>query len=128
MSLEFLSEGWFMKLEELRVAAEVDVPTGLAGLVINITINRRAGDEAQLALVGGLLERGHHSGAGILMTMNADLARRVFIDGDELAGLQGFMAGQIRIEGDAGQLRALRAAQPPASLLAVQEKIKEITA
>ncbi len=129
MSLDFLSADWFAKLEELRAAAaEVEVPAGLVGLVINIAISGRPGDDAQLALVGGFLERGHRPDAGISMRMSADQARLVFIDEDELAGLQSFMAGQIRIEGDATQLRALRETPWPEPMIALQQKIKEMTA
>ena len=113
MSLQFLSDEWFSKVKELRAAAgNVDAPAALAGLVINITVTGSAGGDRKMALAGGMIEEGHQSGAPTTMTLPADLAKRIFIDGDQSAGMQGFMSGQIRIEGDMSKLMALQTAQP----------------
>lgn len=128
MSLEFLSEEWFAKVKELRDAAgNVETPAALADLVINITV---AGDgaEKQLALVGGMIEEGHHGDAATTLTLPADLAKRIFIEGDQSAGMQGFMSGQIRIEGDMSKLMALQTAQPSADQVALMKQIQEVTA
>lgn len=127
MRLKFLSEEWLAKLRELRASAGVpETPPELAGHVINVTIRRGRGDDAQMALVGGVLEHGHRDGARLTMILPLDLARSFFIEGNQLAGLQGFMAGRIRIEGDAGLLKALHA-PPSAAQLAMQRKLREIT-
>lgn len=129
MSLEFLTEEWFAKVEELRVAAgEVEAPAALAGLVINVTVNGGPNGDTEMALVSGMLEHGHHADGATTMILPADLAKRIFIEGDQSAGMQGFMTGQIRIEGDMSKLMALQTAQPTASQLALQQQIKEVTA
>ena len=116
MSLEFLSDEWFAKVEELRAAAgDVETPAALAGLVINITVNGGPNGDKHMALVGGMLEDGHHDDGSTTMILPADLAKRIFIEGDQSAGMQGFMTGQIRIEGDMSKLMALQTAQPTAS-------------
>lgn len=129
MSLEFLSDEWFAKVEELRAAAgDVETPAALAGLVINITVNGGPNGDKNMALVGGMLENGHHADGSTTMILPADLAKRIFIEGDQSAGMQGFMTGQIRIEGDMSKLMALQTAQPTASQMALQQQIKEVTA
>ena len=126
MSLEFLSDEWFAKVKEIRDGAgNVEAPAALADLVINITVNADGGDK-ELALVGGMIEEGHHADAPTTMILPADLAKRIFIEGDQSAGMQGFMSGQIRIEGDMSKLMALQTAQPSADQVALMKQIQEI--
>tara|TARA_Y100001934_G_C11928103_1_gene574427 strand:- start:95 stop:481 length:387 start_codon:yes stop_codon:yes gene_type:complete len=128
MSLEFLSDEWFAKVKEIRDGAgDVETPAALADLVINITVSSDGG-EKQLALVGGMIEEGHNADASTTMILPADLAKRIFIEGDQSAGMQGFMSGQIRIEGDMSKLMALQTAQPSADQVALMKQIQEVTA
>lgn|SRR5699024_569799 len=128
MSCEFLSDEWFAKVAELRAeAGDVEIPASLADLAININVTTDAG-EKQLALVGGMIEEGHADGAPTTMSLPADLAQKILIEGDQAAGMQGFMSGQIRIEGDMSKLMTLQTAQPSADQAALLKKIQEITA
>lgn len=128
MSLEFLSDEWFAKVKEIRDAAgEVETPAALADLVINITVKTDDG-ETEMALVGGMIEEGHQDGAPTTMTLPADLAKRIFIEGDQSAGMQGFMSGQIKIEGDMSKLMALQSAQPSDDQKQLMKQIQDITA
>ncbi len=128
MSTEFLSDEWFAKVAELRAAAgDIEVPAALADLAININVSTDAG-EKQISLVAGMLEEGHAADAPTTMTLPADLAKRILIEGDQSAGMQGFMSGQIRIDGDMSKLMALQTAQPSASQAALLKQIQEITA
>lgn len=128
MSVEFLSEEWFAKVNEIKQAAgDVPAPAALEDLVINITVSTDSGDRA-MALVKGMLEEGHHDDAPTTMIMPADLAKQIFIDGDQAAGMQGFMSGQIRVEGDMSKLMALQSAQPTAEQVAMLDQIKALTA
>lgn len=129
MSLEFLSADWFAKVEELRAAAgDLQAPPALAGLVINLTVTGAADGDKQLAMVGGMLQEGHQADAPTTMILPADLAKRIFIQGDQSAGMQGFMTGQIRIEGDMSKLMALQTAQPSAAQVELIKQIAGITA
>ncbi|AJD47883.1 hypothetical protein A167_02388 [Alcanivorax sp. S71-1-4] len=128
MSSEFLSDEWFAKVQELRAqAGDIEAPAALADLVINITVNTGDG-EKQMALVGGMIEQGHRDGAPTTLILPADLAKRIFIEGDQSAGMQGFMSGQIRIEGDMSKLMALQTAQPTAAQKDLMKQIHAITA
>src|SRR5699024_11700990 len=87
MSIEFLSDEWFVKVAELRAeAGDVEVPASLADLAININVTTDAG-EKQLALVGGMIEEGHADGAPTTMSLPADLAQKILIEGDQAAGI-----------------------------------------
>ena len=128
MSLEFLSDEWFAKVKEIRAAAgDVDVPAALADLKINITVKTDGGDK-QMAMVGGMMEEGHQDDAPTTLVLPADLAKRIFIEGDQSAGMQGFMTGQLKIEGDMSKLMALQSAQPSDDQKQLMKQIQEITA
>lgn len=128
MSLEFLSDQWFAKVKEIRDGAgDVEAPAALADLAINITVKSDDGDK-QMALVGGMIEQGHHDGAPTTLILPADLAKRIFIEGDQSAGMQGFMSGQIKIEGDMSKLMALQSAQPSEDQKQLMKQIQDVTA
>lgn len=127
--LKFMSAEWFSKVKELRDGAgDIETPAALHDLIINITVSDTDDGEKHMSLVGGMIEEGHHSSAPTTMILPVDLAHRIFIDNDQSAGMQGFMSGQIKIEGDMSKLMALQTAQPSADQIALQKKIQEITA
>ena len=124
---KFLSDEWFEQVKQLREqAGDLEPPAALADLVINITVESDEG-EKQLSLVAGMLEPGHQDGAETTMIVPADLARQIFIDNDQAAGMNGFMSGQIRVEGDMSKLMALQTAQPSAPQMELMKKIQEVT-
>ena len=129
MSLKFLSDEWFAKVEELKAAAgAIDVPPAMADLVINITVSGTEWGNRDISLKAGSIERGHAASAPTKMTLPADLARRLFIENDQSAGMQGFMSGQIKIEGDMSKLMAMQTVQPSAAQKDLQKQILEVTA
>lgn len=127
--LKFMSKEWFDKVRELREAAgDIETPAALHDLIININVTDTDEGEKTMSLVAGMIEEGHHSDAPTTMTLPVDLAHRIFIDNDQSAGMQGFMSGQIKIEGDMSKLMALQTAQPSEDQKKLQEQIQEITA
>ena len=62
------------------------------------------------------------------MTVDYVTAKAILVDGNAQAGMQAFMAGKVRVEGDMTKLMALQAAPPgqhaqewPARLRAITE-------
>lgn len=129
MGLKFLSEEWFAKVGELRAAAgDIDVPANMHDLVINITVTNTDFGDVDVALNAGMFEKGHHPNAPTTMTIPVDLAHRLFIDNDQSAGMQGFMSGQIKIEGDMSKLMEMQSVQPSEGQKQLQKQILDITA
>lgn len=127
-TLKFMSKEWFEKVNELREAAgDIETPSALHDLVINITVTDTDEGEKHMSLVSGMIEEGHHDGAPTTMILPVDLAHRIFIDNDQSAGMQGFMSGQIKIEGDMSKLMALQTAQPSGDQMELMKKIQEVT-
>ncbi len=128
MSLKFLSDDWFTKIEELIAAlGDVEVPEALHDLVLNVTVTDTEWGERDLCIDAGNMKKGHASHAPTKMIMPVDLAHRLFVDNDQSAGMQGFMSGQIKVEGDMSKLMAMQTAQPSDAQVELQKQILEVT-
>ena len=126
--MKFLSEEWFTKVDEMRTAAgDLEVPEALSGVIINVNVDRDGSDAVAVHLKDGNFERGHNDGAEVTLGVNETLARKIFLEGDQAAGMQAFMAGEIKIEGDMTKLMALQTAVPSDKQKALLKQIVEIT-
>jgi putative sterol carrier protein len=83
--------------------------------------------DREMCLSGGNIEKGHHQNAPTKLILPVDLAHRLFIDNDQSAGMQGFMSGQIKVEGDMSKLMAMQTVQPSAEQMALQKQLLEFT-
>jgi putative sterol carrier protein len=125
--MKFLSDEWFAKVDELRAAAgDLDIPEALAAVTINVTVTQDGGDQ-QMNLKGGDFVKGHADDAPTTLTVSADLAKKIFIDGDSQAGMQAFMAGEIKVEGDMSKIMELQMVQPSDGQKALLKQIRGIT-
>ncbi len=127
MGYKFLSDEWFAEVEKLRDAAgDLEVPEDLKAMMINLNVND--GDKThELSLQAGMVVRGHADGADTTVTVPADVAQKVFIQGDAAAGMQAFMAGQIQVEGDMTKLMQMQTMIPSDKQKALGKQIMEIT-
>lgn len=125
----FLSQEWFAKVDQLTAAAgDLNVPAALANLVLNVTATGAPDGNVDMALNGGKFERGHNAAGGTKLTLPADLLRKIFLEGDAAAGMQGFMTGQIKVEGDMSKLMAMQSARPSEQQKALFKQILGLTA
>ncbi|HZM42937.1 MAG TPA: SCP2 sterol-binding domain-containing protein [Acidimicrobiales bacterium] len=124
----FLSDDWFDAVEELRDEMP-EPPAALKDLVINIVVAGGPDGDREIHMAGGQFERGLAEGAPTKLTVPFDVAKSMFIDGNQQAGMQAFMSGQIKVEGDMSRLMAMQAAGGPTpEQVALQEKLKALTA
>ena len=80
-------------------------------------------------MAGGNFERGLAEGAPTKLTVPYAVAKSMFIDGNQQAGMQAFMSGQIKVEGDMSKLMAMQGGGGPSpEQEAFTQKIKELTA
>jgi hypothetical protein len=125
---EFLSDEWFTKVDELIAAAgDLEIPLAMKEVEVNVTVVGRA-RETQLFMKDGLFTRGHQVGAPTTLTLSVDLARKIFVDADQAAGVQAFLSGEIKVEGDLGKLVAMQTVDPSTRQLALTRQIAAITA
>jgi hypothetical protein len=129
MPEKFLSAAWLDEVEKLK--DEAPAPSGpTADLVLNITVTGAPDGEVEAHLNKGVFERGHAADAPTGITVPYDVAKEVFVNGNQAAAMQAFMAGQIKVEGDMTKLMALQAAGPAgatAEQAEFQKKLQAIT-
>lgn len=128
MAHEFLSDEWMDAVEALRDEAP-EPPAATKDLVINLVVPDSPFGEREAHMAGGQFERGLHDSAPTKLTVPYEVAKSVFIAGDQQAAMQAFMSGKIKVEGDMTKLMAMQSAgAPSAEQEAFQAKIKDLTA
>ena len=86
--------------------------------------------EAHMDTSSGELEmdRGHIDGPDVTVTLDYETAKAIFVEGNPQAGMQAFMAGKIKVQGDMTKMMALQSGTPDPTAEEIAAKIKEITA
>lgn len=132
----FLSEAWIEEARRIRaehVGGGIAVPSVVRmNQVITDVPFGNGPVEAHLDTSSGelVMELGHLENPDVTVTLEYDTARAIFVDGTAQAGMQAFMQGKIKVEGDLAKLvAALQQVNPEAYQASeVQRRIKEITA
>jgi SCP-2 sterol transfer family len=127
---QFLSDEWFETVTKLVDEHGTDTPT-TQNLMVNLVITGTPfGDERQMHMGSqdGKPEWGvgHSDGADVTLTTDYETAKHVFLSGDPQAGMQAFMAGKVKMQGDMAKLMAAQgggASQNPQ----LQEAIFSVT-
>jgi hypothetical protein len=128
MGLQFLSSEWFEEAERLRAEISPPVPDSIANLVINLVVTAGPSGDISARMEAGRFVTGRSEDAPTTLTVPYDVARQMFIEGDQAAAMQAFMSGQIKVEGDMAAVMGMQAAGPPsAEAQQLSEKIKEMT-
>ena len=102
---QFLSDPWFDAAEKLIREHQTAAPP--TNLVMNLEV--ADGDRAIQFYMGAkdgetLFGRGTADGADLTMSTDIVTARAVFVSSDQQAGMQAFMAGKVRVQGDMTKL------------------------
>jgi putative sterol carrier protein len=76
-----------------------------------------------------VLDTGHLENQDLKVTVDYDTAKAILIEGNPQAGMQAFMAGKVRVEGDMAKLMALQAAPAATDTTAAElaGRIRDIT-
>lgn len=126
---KFLSDEWFEAVDKIRAeAGDVPVPDAIKNIKINMVVKDHPDGDKQIHMAGGEFKRGLIDGAPTKLTVPYSVAKAIFVDNDQQAGMQAFMSGQIQIEGDMAVMMQMQAAGPPSpQAQALQAKVKSIT-
>jgi putative sterol carrier protein len=123
----FLSDAW---LEDVKKISE---ESGAGGMMpesaeINMVVTGGPEGDKELHVKGGQFNTGLID-APTKLTLPYDVAKDMFINGNQQAAMQAFMSGKIKVEGDMTKLMAMQGGAPadPAAAEALQKKILEVT-
>jgi len=74
------------------------------------------------------MDKGHLEGPDLTVTVDYETARAIFVEQNPQAGMQAFMSGKIKVEGDITKLMAMQNTAPDPGAIELAAKVKEITA
>ena len=125
MPYEFLSDDWLTEVKKISEEAGGDQPA--SDLVININVTGGPSGDRQVHINGATFGAGNIEGAPTKLTVPYDVAKAIFVEGNQQAAMQAFMGGQIKVEGDMSKLMAMQSQGGNANA-DLADKIKAITA
>ena len=102
----FLSDGWFDAAQKLISENAPEAPAG-TNLLMNLEVTD--GDKTVQFHMGSrdgatLFGKGHDASGDLTLSTDIDTAKAVFLDGNQQAGMQAFMSGKVRVQGDMTKL------------------------
>ena len=135
MTYQFLSQEWMDAAKEIRAkysaeAAKVttvikmnqvitDVPFGDG--TVHTYMDTSSGDV--------VMELGVLDDADLTITTDYATAQKLFVDQDPAAGMQAFMSGRIKVQGDMMKMMAMQTAMPAdEAAKQIAQEVKDITA
>jgi SCP-2 sterol transfer family len=129
----FLSDEW---LDEARVIREKyagqSAPVGHKVKMNQVITDAPFGEgdiELFMDTTSGevVLEKGRLDDADVTITTDYETARKIFVDQDPQAGMQAFMSGKIKVQGDMMKLMQMQGTAPDETAKKVADEIKAIT-
>ena len=132
-SYAFLSDEWVAEAKKIREEYKGKTPPAAQVIKMNQVITDVPFGEGTIAAhmdtsSGEMeLDLGHIEGADLKVTLDYETAKAILVDGNPQAGMQAFMAGKIKVEGDMTKLMAMQSGAPDASAQEVAQRISDIT-
>ncbi|HXX90590.1 MAG TPA: SCP2 sterol-binding domain-containing protein [Acidimicrobiales bacterium] len=129
----FLSDDWIIEARKIREEYDsgASVPHQVRmNLVVTEVPFGEGSIDAHLDTSEGSvrLDLGHLDPADLKVTVDYLTAKSILVEGNSQAGMQAFMAGKIRVEGDMAKLMALQTVPPDANTQEVAQRLRDITA
>ncbi|HEX4902350.1 MAG TPA: SCP2 sterol-binding domain-containing protein [Acidimicrobiales bacterium] len=131
---EFLSDEWIAAAQAIREEYAGKATTAPPPMRMNVVITEVPfGEESLDAHIdtteGELsLDMGHLETSDLTVTVDYLTAKAIFVDQDQQAVMQAFMAGKIKVQGDMTKMMAMQATAPDATQVEAASRIAEITA
>jgi putative sterol carrier protein len=127
----FLSDQWFTAVREIVDAREVDIPPH-AALTMNLVVTDTPFGEDRNLHVGARDGKadwgsGHAADADLTLTTDYATAKDIFMSGNPQAGMQAFMEGRVKVQGDLTKLMAAQVAGTGPGAPGLAEALSAIT-
>jgi putative sterol carrier protein len=135
MSYPFLSAEWMDAAKAIREkyadqASAITISVRMNQVITDVPFGD--GDvKLYLDTSSGTLEMetGELETPDLTLTTDYDTAKKIFVDQDQAAGMQAFMAGKIKVQGDMMKMMAMQTGMPQDAIAkTIASEIQEITA
>jgi len=129
----FLTEEWVAEAKAIRErhAGEAAPPahTMKMNQVITDVPFGEGTVQSHIDSTGGemRMDLGHLDDPDLTVTLDYETAKAILVDGNPQAGMQAFMAGKIKVDGDMTKLMALQSGVVDPAALKVAQEIQAIT-
>jgi hypothetical protein len=133
MPYPFLSDEWIENARSIREEFKGKAAPVPHVVRMNLVITELPfGDgvlDAHMDTTSGEMEldKGHLEASDLKVTVDYMTAKAILVDGNPAAGMQAFMAGKVRVEGDMAKLMALQSAPVDDSAVELATRLREIT-
>ena len=135
MPYPFLSDEWIAEAHKIRAEYKGKTQPIAHTVKMNLVVTEVPfGDghttlDAHMDTTSGELELdlGHMDGQDLKITVDYATAKAILVDGNPQAGMQAFMAGKVKVEGDMAKLRALQGGAPDPTTQEIATRLREIT-
>ncbi|MGA2521095.1 MAG: SCP2 sterol-binding domain-containing protein [Acidimicrobiales bacterium] len=130
----FLSDEWVDEARRIREeyagsAATVPHQMRMNLVITDVPFGPGAIDAHMDTSEGQLkLETGHIDPVDLKVTLDYATAKAILVEGNPQVGMQAFMQGRVRVEGDMAKLMMLQGAPPDTNAQAVAQRLRDITA
>ncbi len=135
MTHEFLSDEWMEAVKSIRDKYADQAPPLAYKVKMNQVITGAPFDGGADILLfidttDGIMrmEKGELEDPEVTISTDWETARTIFVDQDQAAGMQAFMSGKIKVQGDMTKLMLMNAVPPDELTRTIAAEVKEITA
>ena len=131
---EFLTPEWIAAAKKIRDEADAPATPPAHTIRMNQVITDAPFTDEEIKVfmdtTGGELELdlGELDNPDLTVTVDWATAKAIFVDQNPQAGMQAFMAGKVKVQGDMTKLMAMQQTAPDPNAQALADKIKEMTA
>ena len=134
MTHEFLSDDWMEAVKAIRdkyadQAAPVPYKIRMNQVISGAPFGEGADILIYMDTTDGtmVMEKGALDEPEVTVSTDWETARKIFVDQDQAAGMQAFMSGKIKVQGDMTKLMAMQSGPVDPSAAEVAKQIAEIT-
>ncbi len=134
MSYPFLSPEWMDAAKAIREKYADQAATITISVKMNQVITDVPFGDGDVRLYldtssGSLeMETGELETPDLTLTTDYDTAKKIFVDQDQAAGMQAFMAGKIKVQGDMMKMMAMQTGMPQDEIAkTIASEVKAIT-
>ena len=132
---QFLSEEWLAQAAEIREEFKGQGGAPPHKMRMNLVITEAPAEvsegpiDAHMDTTEGdmQMDTGHLETPDLTVTLDYVTAKAILVEGNPQAGMQAFMAGKIKVQGDMTKLMAMQSATPDATAQEIASRLQAIT-
>lgn len=131
---QFLSDEWLAEARAIREEFEgkggsIDQSIRI-NLVIDVVPFGEGTIDAHVDTTTGelLLDTGHIDPVDLRVALDYEVAKAILVEGNPQAGIQAFLSGKVKVEGDISKLMALQSITPDPVTAEIGARILAMTA